>query len=118
MRFVVDRCAGRRLAEWLRIQGHDVVEAQTLGPDPGDRALLEQANCENRIPVTLDKDYGELIYLHKTPHAGLIRLPDVRAPQRIILVEELLNHHRDALESKSIITVRNERIIVSNPPVD
>ncbi|MCE2457864.1 MAG: DUF5615 family PIN-like protein [Dehalococcoidia bacterium] len=43
MRFLVDRCAGARLAEWLRINGHDVVEARELGPDPGDRALLELA---------------------------------------------------------------------------
>ena len=35
MRFLVDRCAGRRLAEWLGNNGHEVVEAQTLGPDPG-----------------------------------------------------------------------------------
>ena len=35
MRFLLDRCAGRRLAEWLGNNGHDVVEAQTLGPDPG-----------------------------------------------------------------------------------
>lgn len=43
MRFLVDRCAGRRLAEWLRSQGHDVLEARELGPNPGDRALLERA---------------------------------------------------------------------------
>ena len=30
LRFLVDRCAGRRLAEWLRTGGHDVIEARTL----------------------------------------------------------------------------------------
>ena len=60
MRFLTDRCAGRRLAEWLRSEGHDVVEAQSLGPDPGDRALLELAESENRVLVTMDKDFGEL----------------------------------------------------------
>ena len=43
MRFLVDRCAGRRLADWLRNNGYDALEAQTIGPDPGDRALLELA---------------------------------------------------------------------------
>jgi hypothetical protein len=33
MKFLVDRCAGRKLAEWLRGQGHDVLESQSLGPD-------------------------------------------------------------------------------------
>lgn len=36
MEFLIDRCAGRRLAEWLSNLGHDVVEARILGPDPGD----------------------------------------------------------------------------------
>ena len=53
MRFLVDRCAGRRLAEWLRNAGHDTVEVQSLGPDPGDRALLELAEADDRILITL-----------------------------------------------------------------
>jgi hypothetical protein len=31
MRFLIDRCAGRLLADWLRTQGHDVVESRELG---------------------------------------------------------------------------------------
>ena len=69
MRFIVDRCAGRRLAEWLRDSGHDVLDTRNLGPDPGDAALLERAASENRVLITVDKDFGELIYLHRNaPH--------------------------------------------------
>ena len=57
MRFIVDRCAGRRVTEWLRDNGHDALDASALGPDPGDRALLELAESENRILVTIDKDF-------------------------------------------------------------
>jgi len=46
MKFLVDRCAGRRLAEWLRTEGYDVVYAPALGPDPGDGALLEWSDLE------------------------------------------------------------------------
>jgi predicted nuclease of predicted toxin-antitoxin system len=62
MRFLIDRCAGRLLADWLRTQGHDVVESRELGPDPGDRALLNRTAQETRILVTIDTDFGELIY--------------------------------------------------------
>jgi predicted nuclease of predicted toxin-antitoxin system len=41
MKFLLDRCAGRRLADWLRTQGHDVVESRERGPDPGDLTLLD-----------------------------------------------------------------------------
>ena len=83
MRFLVDWCAGHRLAEWLRSQGHDVLESPDLGPDPGDRALLERAASEGRILVTIDTDFGELVYVEEVSHAGLVRLPDVPAEQRI-----------------------------------
>ena len=116
MRFLTDRCAGRRLAVWLRSNGHDVVEAQTLGPDPGDRALLERAGAEDRILVTLDKDFGELIYLRRLSHAGLILLPDVRVPQRIEAIRAVIEGHRQALEERSVVTVRGGRIRISHPP--
>ena len=93
MRFIVDRCAGRRLAEWLRDSGQHVLDTRNLGPDPGDTALLERAASENRVLITVDKDFGELIYLHGTPHAGLVRLPDVRMPQRIALIEEIIREN-------------------------
>ena len=116
MRFLVDRCAGRRLAEWLGNNGHDAIEAQTLGPDPGDRALLERAGAQDRILVTMDKDFGELIYLRRVSHAGLILLPDVRAHQRIELVRAVIENHGEVLEERAVVTVRGGRIRISHPP--
>ncbi len=116
MRFVVDRCAGRRLAEWLRNNGHDVLDANDLGPDPGDRALLERAATENRILITVDKDFGGLIYLHGLPHAGLVRLPDVRMPLRIALVDDLIDRYGPALEGRAILTIIGGRVRISRPP--
>ena len=113
----MDRCAGARLAAWLHNSGHDVIEARELGPDPGDRALLELAEADGRVLVTIDTDFGELIHLHDVPHAGLIRLPDVPAAQRIALMAELFDHHREALEARSIVTVRSGRIRISRPPM-
>lgn len=85
MKFLVDRCAGHRLAVWLRERGYDVVESRERGPDPGDRVLLEWAVAEQRILVTMDKDFGEFIYLEGSSHCGLLRLPDVPADKRIVL---------------------------------
>ena len=102
MNFLVDRCAGRRLTQWLQSQGHDALDARELGPDPGDRALLERAVSENRILITMDKDFG-----------GLIRLPDVRMAQRITLVEDLIFNHRQALDERVVITVTSGRIRIS-----
>ncbi len=118
MNFLVDRCAGTKLADWLRNNGHNVLEARSLGADPGDRALLELAASSNRVLITIDSDFGELIYLHNSAHAGLIRLPDVPAQQRIELLAEVINRHRQKLENSAVVTIRGARIRVSHPPIN
>ncbi|MYD51868.1 MAG: hypothetical protein F4W93_10355 [Dehalococcoidia bacterium] len=116
VRFLVDRCAGRRLADWLRNDGHDVLEARSLGPDPGDKALLELAESTDRVLVTIDTDFGELIYLREVSHAGLVRLPDVSAEQRIAMLSDVIEQHRPSLEDRSVVTIRGGRIRISRPP--
>ena len=118
MRFLVDRCAGRRLAEWLRSNGHDALEAQTIGPDPGDQALLELAASENRVLITIDKDFGELIYLHRISHAGLIRLPDVRMARRIEIIAEIIDYYGREVEEHAVITVHGNHVRISRPPTN
>jgi predicted nuclease of predicted toxin-antitoxin system len=116
VKFLVDRCAGQRVAGWLRTQGHDVVVAWDAGPDPGDAALLHWAAAEDRVLVTIDTDFGTLVYVQAVPHAGLVRLPDVPAAERIRLLAQVLERHAEALEAHAIITVRGGRIRVARPP--
>ncbi len=116
MKFLIDRCAGSRLAEWLRQQGHDVMESRERGPDPGDRVLLEWAASEGRILITMDKDFGEFIFVEGASHNGIVRLPHVPAEIRITLMEKVLTDHPQELSEKSVITVRGGRIRISRPP--
>ena len=113
MRFLIDRCAGRLIADWLRDEGHDVVESRERGVDPGDDLLLEWAVQEARILITIDTDFGQLIFLERRPHAGLIRLPDVPSNERLEIIKELLARFEPELEAQAIITVRGGKIRIS-----
>jgi predicted nuclease of predicted toxin-antitoxin system len=113
LRFLVDRCAGRRLAEWLRGQGHDVLEVRALGRDPGDAALLRLAANEGRVLITIDTDFGALIHVRAQAHAGLIRLPDVPAARRIDLMAQILVDHAADELSRAVVTVKGSRIRIS-----
>lgn len=115
MKFLVDRCVGRHLPHWLRDEGHDVVESTQRGEDPGDEAILQWATKEGRILITMDKDFGELVFKKGQPHAGLLRLPDVPVEQRIDLMQRLLGEHATALGEGAIVTVRGDRVRVSLP---
>ncbi len=70
----------------------------------------------DRVLVPIDTDFGELIYLHDVPHAGLVRLPDVPAAERISLMSEVVEHHSRALEDRAIVTIRGGRLRISQAP--
>jgi predicted nuclease of predicted toxin-antitoxin system len=113
LRFLVDRCAGRRLADWLIEQGHDVLDSREVGEDPGDEALLKRATAEGRVLVTIDKDFGKFLYLKGEGHRGLVRLPDVLTEVRIRLMEQILTDHGADLAEGAVVTVRGDRIRIS-----
>jgi predicted nuclease of predicted toxin-antitoxin system len=110
---LVDRCAGATLARWLRDRGHDVQESRERGPDPGDEELLAQALAEGRVLVTLDKDFGALVFTKGKRHSGVVRLPDVPAAARIALFERLLVAHQEDLAAGAVLTIRGDRVRIS-----
>jgi predicted nuclease of predicted toxin-antitoxin system len=116
VKFLIDRCAGRRLTEWLRQVGHEVVESRERGTDPGDRALLEWAATDSMILVTIDKDFGDFVFVEKARHCGMVRLPDVPAGRRIELMETILRTRSRELSEHAIVTVRGGRIRISRSP--
>lgn len=116
MRFLVDRCTGRRLAQWLRDQGHDVREASEVSPDPGDQALLSWAVAEQGVLVTIDSDFGLLVFHRSQQQPGIVRLPDVPASQRIALMARLLERYPNELAEGAILTVGTERVRISRVP--
>lgn len=116
MRFLVDVCAGGKLTRALRGDGHDVVDLQEEGRSTDDDdVVLARAFADRRIIVTIDTDFGELIYLGGQPHAGLVRLPDWPAAARIALLRRILHDHGSDLEQCAVVTVTGGRIRVSSP---
>jgi predicted nuclease of predicted toxin-antitoxin system len=73
MRFVVDESADARVAVDLRRRGHDVkLIAQDYRPGLPDPDVLAIARREERILITDDRDFGELVFRHQHAHAGVI----------------------------------------------
>lgn len=102
---MVDVCAGRRLAAWLRDRNHDVQEVRDRAPDLEDADILSWAFEENRVVVTTDKDFGTLAIALGQSHCGIVRLPDVPAEARQRLMARVLDHNQQDLEAGAIITV-------------
>jgi predicted nuclease of predicted toxin-antitoxin system len=95
LRFLVDVNVGLAVADSLRHRGHDVVFVGELDwsmPDPG---LLSLAGREKRIIVTMDTDFGELVYNSGLPHAGvlLLRMPGASRDEKVRIVQDIIDRY-------------------------
>jgi len=115
VKFLVDVCAGTRLAEWLALRGHDVQEVRDRASDLEDDEILRWAYTEGRVVVTVDKDFGTLAVALGQPHGGIVRLPDVPVTERQRLMEQVLLRHEPDLGDCALITVSRSHIRVRRP---
>ncbi len=67
MRLLTDENFPRPTVEALRRDGHDVVWVRTHCPASKDAALLDRAEREGRILLTLDRDFWQLTIQRRIP---------------------------------------------------
>jgi predicted nuclease of predicted toxin-antitoxin system len=67
MRLLADENIPRATVEILRGRGHDVLWARTDLVGMGDLVLLERAELEARILLTLDKDFWQIAMQRRPP---------------------------------------------------
>ena len=112
MRFVVDESTGFAVAHFLQNDGHDVIVIAELMPQADDFDILEYACREERIVVTNDKDFGELIFRSGRPYYGviLLRLQDERTQNRLRVMDLLLEQYVEHLPNHfTVVTDQNVR---------
>lgn len=76
MKFLTDENIGIKVVKFLRSRRHNVLSVletkELRGSDDG--FLISLANKENRIIITLDKDFGELVFRQSKQSSGVILL--------------------------------------------
>ena len=84
-RFLADENFPVDLAEWLREAGHDVIHAAASYPGASDRVLFDIAQMDNRIVLTFDRDFGDLIFRQKLLTSSGVVLFRVRRQPAVLL---------------------------------
>jgi predicted nuclease of predicted toxin-antitoxin system len=67
MRLLADENFPKSMVEMLRAEGNDVFWARTDGSGQKDASLLDIAESEARIVLTLDKDFWQLAVQRRVP---------------------------------------------------
>ena len=111
MKFLLDVCASSRsIYRTLTSLGHDVVSAIEIDARATDEELLALATREQRILITEDKDFGELVFVFRLPHPCIIRFVDMPVSEKVAGMMELLQHHTEDMAAGALIVVTRNRI--------
>ena len=74
VKFLADECCDAHLITRLRAERHDVRYQLEEAPGALDDTILHDAFRDERILLTEDKDFGELVYRLRKPTARVILL--------------------------------------------
>lgn len=103
-KLLLDSCVALAVLERLRADGHDIVNVLERGTDPGDASILNIASAEGRAIITIDTDFGMLVFRDGAKHAGVLRLRQAMAAELAQRASELVAAHGDELEAGAFVT--------------
>jgi predicted nuclease of predicted toxin-antitoxin system len=102
LKFMIDVGVGKKVEQWLTAQGYDVKTVRSFDPKAEDAEILKRAESESRMVVTMDKDFGELVYRSGKGHAGvlILRLEDATGDEKVSVVKKILSEHGDKIRGR------------------
>src|SRR4051794_31180215 len=112
MRFLLDESTDVRVGEYLTALGYDVTFIVRDYPRAlSDEQVLARAYSEQRVVITEDRDFGELVVRYRQPHAGVIlfRLPATDLDSRFARLDSIIAQYPDRLDCLLVVTTRGIR---------
>jgi predicted nuclease of predicted toxin-antitoxin system len=113
MRFLLDQSSDTRLISFLRERRHDATRvAMDYPAGLPDPEVLALAVAEDRILITDDRDFGELVFRLRHRHAGVIffRLNTTRLSVKINRLNDVLMQHAEQLGEFIVVTQNTVRV--------
>jgi len=110
LRFIIDENCGVKLSEALNSEGYDSIPVIRSMAGAPDILVLERAEREERIVITSDKDFGELIYKQGLAHHGviLLRLETDEPAARITVVRRVILRSQGNLKGRFVVATEKK----------
>ena len=90
-KIVIDVGVGKIVEEWLALQKFKIISIRKINPEMSDLGILNLSNREEALIITMDKDFGELVYKQFSFHHGilLLRLEDAVAEEKLSVIQNI-----------------------------
>ena len=98
---VIDVVVGNIIEEWLFNNGYHVLAIRNIDLKMDDVDIIEYASNENAIIITMDKDFGELVYKNSSSHTGipLLRLDDAIAEEKLSVIQNIFPNYISQIQN-------------------
>ena len=113
MKLLADESLPYPIVLALRGQGFDLISVMEDSPGISDGQVLEIANREGRIVLTMDKDFGDLIYRERRASLGIVlfRMSGIATTEKLkIAVAAIKKHGEELVGGFTVVTPRSVRI--------
>lgn len=113
MKFLVDMPVSPQLAKWLNEKGHNAVHASDIGLyKTKDKDILDEARKHERIIITADLDFPQLLAISRAKDPGIIlfRGGNYNELEMLELLKRVLDNIKEEKISNSIVVVDKFRI--------
>jgi len=113
MKLVADEGVDKSIVDYLRSQGHEIIYILERSPGITDEEVLAVALKEKAILLTMDTDFGELVFRLKESTFGvlLLRLAGLPKEKKQAIAASVIRLHKDEIKgSFSVVTRDSIRI--------
>lgn len=120
MNFLADMGISPRVVEELRQKGHDAVHLTEQGLHRMvDGDILQKARQENRVLLTHDLDFGDLLAASggTLPSVIIFRLKDMRAPNVSKHLFSIIDQQFEPLNSGAVLSVTEQKVRIRTLPI-
>ena len=120
MRFLVDECLRARVAELLSDAGHDAVHVGVVGLlGRPDTEIMEFALRDDRVVISADTDFGELLARSQASLPSVILLRRNHDPgSQASAILAALPDISESLAVGSIVVITSDRLRVRDLPIN
>jgi len=105
MRFLADENCDFAVVRALRDAGHDVLAVSEVTPRADDEDVIRLALDDQRIVLTEDKDFGQLVYAHGQKTLGVVLLRFPASARRLLpdAVRKLIEGKGETLKGAFVV---------------
>ncbi|MBI5970709.1 MAG: DUF5615 family PIN-like protein [Deltaproteobacteria bacterium] len=115
LKFLVDVGVGKKVEKRLADNGYDAKCVRDINPTADDSEILHPAVKEGRMVITMDKDFGELVYNSGKLHSGvlILRLEDADGVHKVKVMKKIPSDYADKLYGRFCV-FQGERLRIKN----